>query len=114
MTTTHNSATGDEANPEPLREIRLKPDAFTRLAAGNRQFAKTYNGERRPNLAAIGREAGMSRGNLAKFVNGDQPLTLNVVNLVIAASGMDWLDALESYFDYDVAHCRDRREMAAA
>jgi hypothetical protein len=117
MATTQNSATDDEARPEPLKEIRLKPDAFGRLAAGNRQFAKVHNGERRPNLAAIGRQAGMSRGNLAKFVNGDQPLTLNVVNLVIAASGLPWLDALADYFDYGVPDCQayaGQREMAAA
>lgn len=116
MTTTQTRATDDEASPEPLMEIFLKPDTIARLAAGNRRFAKIRNGERQPNLAAIGREAGMSRGNLAKFVNGDQPLTLNVVNLVIAASGMPWLDALAEHFDYGVpprTECVAEREMAA-
>jgi hypothetical protein len=117
MATTQDRATDGEASPVPLKEIRLKPDAFNRLAADNRQFAKTYNGERQPNLAAIGRRAGMSRGNLAKFVAGDQPLTLNVVNVVIAASGLPWLDALEAYFEYEAPGfhaCAEQREMAAA
>jgi hypothetical protein len=117
MPTPQTRVTDAEASPEPLKEIRLKPDAFARMAASNRQYAKGINGDGGPNLAAVARQGGMSKANLAKFVNGDQPLTLNVVHLVIAVSGMDWLDALAEYFDYGVPDCdasAGQREMAVA
>jgi len=120
MATTQTRATDDEARPEPLKEIRLKPDTLARLAASNTQFARrNHAGERRPNLSAIARHAGMSKGNFAKFVNGEQPLTLNIVNVVIAASGLPWLTALETYFEYGTPHSRTcatapQHEMAMA
>lgn len=101
MAITHESATAAEADPDLPKEILLRKDAFARLADADRMLGKVREGEWEPNISALARRAGMSKQNLAKFASGDQGLTKKIIEVVIEASGMDWLDALAEFFVYD-------------